>query len=527
MITCIDQAAKAAGNLHEVPYKELMLRVQRRFQRNIKDSPSLFTTDVDLWPVYIGSFPAHERQAHNCHACRQFLRNYGGLVTIDARGAVQSAIWDGEDENEEYHGVFAAMAHAVRRAKVTGVHLSNVSVWGAAVTGNWTHMHLAAPTSILHTSRAKTPYQAMAEKREDHHNVMRALAEFPLECVTQALTVLQTDTLYRSEKVLGPVQWLSDLHAAAGNRSNAVWRAVATAPAGFCHPRSSMAGTLLEDLAAGLPFQEVKRRFDAKMHPLQYQRPQVAPSDGQIAAAEKLVADLGIAASLRRRYARIEECQLLWAPRAKVDEVTEGVFGHLKQKQGPKGLDLPVQRITWAKFSSTVLPGATSLELSVSPYARVNFSAMVTAADLDAPPILQWDDPGARNPVSWYLYNGGSAPQQWGVSYPWAKVVGVSLKPHMWTSDKYKHQGVGAMLIVEGARDSAWQRAGGALFPEILKSELHPARAVIEKYSKGATIAGYDQSTACGLFLDGKHDTTVRVTDGSGNRLLYTIDRWD
>ena len=59
---------------------------------------------------------------------------------------------------------------------------------------------------------------------------------------------------------------------------NLTWLAVATAPAGFCHVRSSMIGTLLEDVAAGMPFDAIKQRFDAKMHPLQYQRPTAMPS---------------------------------------------------------------------------------------------------------------------------------------------------------------------------------------------------------------------------------------------------------
>ena len=111
--------------------------------------------------------------------------------------------------------------------------------------------------------------------------------------LAQALKLLKSEALYRSEKVLGQAQWLYDLHRALPsrrNRDHVLWRAVAAAPAGFCHPRSSMIGTLLEDLAAGMPFDDVSRRFAEKMHPLLYQRPQAAPSAGNIAQAEKIVA---------------------------------------------------------------------------------------------------------------------------------------------------------------------------------------------------------------------------------------------
>lgn len=53
-----------------------------------------------------------------------------------------------------------------------------------------------------------------------------------------------------------------------------------------------MIGTLLDDIASGMSFDSVSRRFAEKMHPLQYQRPQAAPSAGNIAQAEKIVEKL-------------------------------------------------------------------------------------------------------------------------------------------------------------------------------------------------------------------------------------------
>jgi hypothetical protein len=68
-----------------------------------------------------------------------------------------------------------------------------------------------------------------------------------------------------------------------------------------------MIGTLLEDIHVGLPFDDFKAKFAAKMHPLQYQRPQAAPKVGAIAQAEKLVEQLGIVRSLKRRFARLDD----------------------------------------------------------------------------------------------------------------------------------------------------------------------------------------------------------------------------
>ena len=127
------------------------------------------------------------------------------------------------------------------------------------------------------------------------------------------------------------MQWFRDLYDLPKGRAgeNLLWRAVAEAPAGYCHPKSAVTGSLLEDVAAGMAFKDIARRFNAKVAPLAYQRPQAAPSASNVQQAEKIVAQLGIAPSLERRFARLDEVQVLdWVPSAyKMPAEAAGVFG--------------------------------------------------------------------------------------------------------------------------------------------------------------------------------------------------------
>jgi hypothetical protein len=359
--------------------------------------------------------------------------------------------------------------------------------------------------------------------------VLRALEEFSVETLTKALALLNSDALYRAEKVIGPAQWLADLHAACAkaNRNNVVWRAVATAPEGFCHPRSSMIGTLLEDIASGMDFTQVSRRFADKMAPSRYQRPQAAPSVGAIQQAEKLVEQLGIARSLERRYARLEELQTVWRPQeeAKRTGAELQVFGHLVPKSAARVnvLNVPAQTITWEKFARTVLPTAMAMKLLVPSHG--NFAAIATAEHPDAPPILQWDTSENRNPFSWYLYVGGSGASNWGLTGgTWRKVNAVTLQPSMWYGG-FEHQGAGALFVIDGAKDA--RNEGLALFPEILKTELHGVRSVIEAHSNSRRMSGAENASACGLMVRDKNGAHVRVTREAGARFEYKIDRWD
>ena len=151
---------------------------------------------------------------------------------------------------------------------------------------------------------------------------------------------------------------------------------------------------------------------------------------------------------------------------------------------------------------------------------------MVTATHADAPPIIQWDNIDARNPVSWYLYSGGSPAHQFNVVGGQAvEVTAITQKPSEWNGGM-QHQGTGIIFLMNGAKD---QRTPSlCLFPEILKSEFHGVRSVIEAHNKSGRISGVNESSASGLLCDIKETWGINlyVTSG-GQELHYRIDRMD
>jgi hypothetical protein len=529
-------------------YDDLLHLMQARFETVTEGGKRpLFTTDATgLFEAYLSALPSANRQYHTCHCCRHFIERFGGLVVIEDDGVARTALWDAVGVPSYYRPGVEAMSRLVRKAAVTGVFLSSETLWGVPESpknakhggaGTWSHFHVTPPRAMVYRSRFDllTAGQAMAAKREDRGTVARALGEFDLATVSTAVKILRSDALYRSEKVLGAGEWLLKLHEAQANakgkpaRENVLWLAIATAPAGFCHPRSSMIGTLLEDIAAGKGFDDVARSFAAKMHPLQYQRPQAAPTAGAIAAAEKLVEQMGIAPALRRRFARVEEIEALWRPAAESTPVepSGGVFGHLtpKGKMPARELELPATTMTWEKFQRTVLPEAKRIEF-YAPH-RGNYVALLTASVSDSPPILQWDRDEQRNPFSLYVWHGGSMASQWKLSSGWTTVTAISSRPSHWHGRVSPNHNEGAIFVLSGARDT--RKAGLALFPETLRGELHAVRSVIEAHSRSGDLEGAEEASACGYLADkGRSwdDVRLRVTTGDGRR-EYRLDRWD
>jgi hypothetical protein len=512
-----------------------------------KDEP-LFTTSmgVGLYDLFLGVLPAYRRAHYECRACRRFVDHFGGLVRIDEKGETTSLLWSMAIPPPFFSTSIRAVRTRVSRALVRGVFLSSEKVWGLpanaspkAEGGVWHHMHVEPGFDRIYRGSIHSADQAMAEKGQDFQTLSRALGEYPLELVEKAHALLTRGDLYRSESCIAVAEWLLALQNARKatadrtRRENLVWRAVATAPAGFCHVRTTMIGTLLDDLAANKSAADIKSAFDGKMNPAQYRRPQAAPTDGQIAAAERQMAMLASGGAFARRYALLEDVlpHALWRPGPPATAAADaGLFGHLKKAKAanaPLEVTAP-QVLTWEKFARTVLPDAERIEV-LTPSMPAPFFAFVTAVDPEAPPILQWDHTEKRNPVSWYFHLRGSPAHTFNLTPgAWTEVECVTLQPSCWTSD-LTNRGEGAFFVLRGARDLRSADCGLGLLPEILKSEYHGMRAVLEAYSRTKTIAGATSATACGIALQkpgGGGGLRVRA-HFRGMTQAYELDRWD
>ena len=254
---------------------------------NKQGKVNLFTTDTtNLFQIFLAALPPDFRQHHTCATCRQFFDRYGGIVTIDPEGKTIPVMWNSALVPEVYLSAVDKLSSVVAGAAISNVFLDDRHIWGTPVTGSWEHISVVpGKDSIFKSTNFDSIYQIVAQKQQDYQMLLRGLADFPLEVATQAYSLLSNETLYRSEACLGIAKWflaLGQQRQSARNsrlRENLTWLAVANAPPGFCHIRSGMLGTLLEDIQEGLAFPQIAERFNAKMNPLQYLRPTAPPTD--------------------------------------------------------------------------------------------------------------------------------------------------------------------------------------------------------------------------------------------------------
>lgn len=516
------------SNAADIGYINYLWRLGERYRQNTAGKP-VFVANVPhdkVWNKYISSF--EDPQYHNCFTCHSFLNRYAGLVTINDDGLTESALWNEDDcaDDKRLRQATRWLKGFAEDGKITGVFYSADPVLGVGLTGNWRHFSVPNPAVHNRVATLQTDYQLAAEKAEEFRMLLRAVKEYNAGTVKEAVRLLEAGGLFRGERVLGAAKWFAEVYAkwavtAAINMNNVLWRAVATAPTGFVHSaRGGMLGTLLTDIQEGKTFDAIKASFQAKMDPTKYQRAQTAPKVGQVEAAEKAVAALGIAPAFERRYTKLTDLEpdgVLWAPNNTIMPPAEpkaapkksGVFDSLKPAADPAHpeVDIPPRTMTLEKFLRDVLPGALRIEYRVPLVGR--FCALTTEANEEAPPILQW-----ANPVSWAFPNPPATAQEWNLTPgALAPVRAIVQTPNMWDADfAMPHQGKGVILLLDGARDTRGL-PGGGLFPEHLRNELKPYRATIEAHMNKLVVQGAEdpETFAFGIGLLEGNDWTERA----------------
>lgn len=294
-------------------YEELLENIKASFAAKMKDNikTPLFRTDATgLFDTFLQYIPDTYKQEYTCRACQHFVDRFGGLVFIKEDGTTESAIWNVDNIPGMFQEPIAQMKEIVESANVQDVFVSDYVNLGTFDTNGFHHFSVNLPRIMLNTSRIKKASQVSAEKAEDYGMLKRALEKYSMPNIEQALNILESGSLYRGDSYVGRCKWFKEVKekiSVINNQKahiNMIWKCAATAPNGFTHISGSMLGTLLNDIVTGYNFDAIKSRFENNMSAENYRRAQSAPTQRAVESAEKTIEKLGLADSLRRRYAK-------------------------------------------------------------------------------------------------------------------------------------------------------------------------------------------------------------------------------
>lgn len=528
--------------------------------RKLSAKTRVFKAEIDkgvLFQAYLDGFvDAATRQYYNCECCRQFLNSFGQMLVIDPKtGLTRSAIWHLEEDesidlSKTEYTVFLPsmynMLQALEGAKIRTVFVSKYETLGIPEKGNFNHFFIT--NGNRYNSLIPTAPQAMLGSREDRRILAEFMGPADLTLLKNALTFFKNDAKLRNddggirilEWAVGFKEKLIDLKDRRLNDTH-YWNAVATKSKGYLRIGQGVVGNFLATVAKGEGYDKAKGEYLAQTDMSKRMVATEKPKAGNLRQAESLFAsNPALAAALRRRRVTFADVATkVWEPTVDVaEEAPKSIFGHLKARDEPvkpKASPMPPIDggiITGRRFAQEILPTAAKIFVNLR-YQAYDFMGLITAVDPEAEPLILWDTPEHRNPVSGYSYVGGSQPSSW--SLPTGQLIEVlyvlpAAGHFNHPIEKIKGCNVDLFFVLKGAKDVVLNQI--PLSPELVRRDLHEIRQTLSNYFTQGKLEplGEGQVEMSGLnwpiSADGASiGVNLRVVTHDGATIDYGVDR--
>lgn len=346
----------------------------------------LFVTDAEnLFASYLQSFPAgtnpmlRVRTEHDCNTCKQFINKLGVLVAFGPNGTVRT-VWDNLNVPHPYDVVAARLAKLVREAKIKTVFRTKEKSYGkdhnfdTATKQRWDHLNGEVTTKHYSIDAAT--------KRGEIEAVFqvfsRGLKELKLDDLDTVIDLIESNGLYRGGEHRETVVGFRQLLQKYDGTDNFIWANIENRNARF---RNTVIGTLLVDLASGMPIDDAVRTFESKVAPQNYKRPTAIITGRMVNEALDKLKELGLEGAIARRFARIGDVSVnnvLFVDRSVRTQMKDA--GTLKELLAPatkKTVDpKKATAISIENFVAEILPTTTSIDLLLQNGHLGNFVSL-------------------------------------------------------------------------------------------------------------------------------------------------------
>ncbi|MDD4971995.1 MAG: hypothetical protein PHT07_21420, partial [Paludibacter sp.] len=435
---------------------ELTKLIQAQFDRMCATG-KLFRSSLtgqQVWDLYINGFmPKHNSifrdpnsSIHNCNLCKNFLRRYGNIVSVDENYNIVT-IFD-IDAPEEFKAVVTSLSHCIKDVMIlsevffetfTELHSlpyescnknnakfklgidknvkryskEEAEKFGVVTPGeirSFTHLHLYIPKQFVDMS-GKSIVAIMAEYRDAKNVFQRAMQEIPLDTLNLVKDLINQGSLldgqthlYKIEQFIPFKRKYDEMEAS--KRDNWCWVNSYKLP--IAKFKNELIGVLCTELAEGKELNDACQAWNKRVDPANYMKATAPITSKQIEEARKFVEENGYTESFDRRFANIDDIK---ASEIKHINVGDGklkavsIFDNVKststrhKRSEFDGVDeVPIE-----KFMQDILPACTSVEAFLSNKFDGNMVSLTTANNKESKPIFKWN-----NNYSW-TFNGNLA----------------------------------------------------------------------------------------------------------------------
>lgn len=396
-----------------ISFKPFSQAVETQFALMQASGNVLVVVDIEptvLWSVYLESFPEgtnpifRERTEYDCNCCKNFIRDIGNVVSIGNTGI--QTIWDVEVPGY-FQQVTDTLADLVRQGKFKSYYIPTETRVGQKTSKDsvnnitWNHFYATNTQSSIVKNLDKGSF--LSELHSTRDVFKRGLETLSLDASETVLELINQGSLYRGNEHKTQVENFISLKKEFDKLSTPLEKEIfiwstAKKKRSTVRFRSSVIGTLVEDISQGKDLEQAVKSFENKVAPSNYRRTTAIISKGMIEQAQKTIKDLGLEDSLIRRYATPTDLTVNNILFSSTIKPTLNVFEDLivsSQKTAPKQLS-KIEEISIDKFISDVLPSAEKLEVLFSNKHVNNLVSLVAPAHPENKNLFKWG-----NPFSW------------------------------------------------------------------------------------------------------------------------------
>lgn len=435
--------------------KDFNQLVQAKFNQ-MSSSGKLFRvqlTGQEVWDLYLSSFSKENdpvfrdpsSTVHNCNHCKNFIRRYGNIVSVDENYKIDTMFDVVADE--EFENTAKVLSAAIKSSKITEVFFETFnelnslpyesctksnSVFQLGVVSNpkrytkeesekygvvkpnevrtFNHIHLFVDKAFVDVS-GNSVESLMGNYRDAKNVFQRAMETISLDTlklvkdlINQGSLLDGTTHLYKIEQVIPLKEEYDNLPA--NQKDNWCWVKSFKLP--FAKFRNELIGVLCAELSEGEELNKACQSWNKRVDPANYMKVTAPITKKQIEEAKTFVEENGYTESFNRRFATIDDI--------KVSEILHSNIGEGKIKavsifDGVKSNSTRhkrnefdgVEEVSIDKFMKDILPSCTSVEAFFANSHQGNLVSLTTANNAESKSIFKWD-----NNYSW-TFNGNLA----------------------------------------------------------------------------------------------------------------------
>lgn len=406
-------------------FKQFKKQMQDQINNMVKNVDHLYEVDLDkdlLWELYLDSFPEgtneifRERREYDCSCCRQFVKNFGNVVSIKDNKV--TSIWDIDTNCTTFKPVTTALSEYVKSKVINNVYITKFKKIGTdknfeninGTIHEWEHLYIELPSKLV--DKSELSIGDLRGKYRDVRNVFkRSLDEISEDSVNTVLELIAQKSLYKGEewtKVLNEFlkhKKYYDKLTSAKEKELYAWEQSTKVGSVIGKIRNHSIGTLLLDISEGMELDKAVNRYEKIVAPSNYKRPKAIFTKKMLEDAKNTISELGYMDSLGRRFATLNDItvnNILFVNKDSAKRMGEmDIFDELSKEVGVNSKKFSrVEEISVEDFIKNVLPMSKEVELLLENKHLNNFVSLIAPNNMDSKTMFKWN-----NNFSW-AYTG-------------------------------------------------------------------------------------------------------------------------